>query len=506
MAGINNNTLLYLRGDSFKDLSPKSNEIENYGVTISNNKLSFNGNSYLQSNISIDYSNPFTVGCWMNISSNGKEVPAVFGAGNSSNSIYENIECYIACGEKSINLQIGRRGTQTTKTVDFSPYFDKLTYLCIVFDGNDFKLFLNGKLCLTIQKPSDYSVNNDAKLRIGKIRDNSFYLNGYISDFIVYDKAVYTEDFPPPNKTYNSININVTNQDENKINFNISKLGQETINKVEVLVNNIISKTYNNIGDLTYNIDNDLCYLGDNNITIRVTYDDNYVEEEILTHNYRLNKLSDSSKLKDIMDRYELLNSETEKMNKKLAAILISKNIEVKEDEYKLGTLIDKVDLLEEKTYPLYLYNEGDECIGITGGWVLNTITTSSYGKIQLEKNETYMKLIAPSGNTSGTTSRGFVITSNYINVTNYNKLKLEVLANINGTQAHNRLVFEVKNSSDTTLTKKEYNSYTNERTTEILDLSTITENVTVQVYLDADGTSSNPKHYIEIYKIWLEE
>ena len=116
------------------------------------------------------------------------------------------------------------------------------------------------------------------------------------------------------------------------------------------------------------------------------------------------------------------------------------------------------------------------------------------------------MKLITPSGNTSGTTSKGLVITSNYINVTNYNKLKLEVLANINGTQAHGRLIFDVKNSSGTTLTKNEYKSYTNERTTEILDLSTITGNVTVQVYLDADGTSSNPKHYIEIYKIWLEK
>ena len=211
--------------------------------------------------------------------------------------------------------------------------------------------------------------------------------------------------------------------------------------------------------------------------------------------------------LKNLVDETTIIKNEIVECRDTLKQILIAKKIEGLENENRLSALIDKVNLFDDYIQPtLYLYNAGDECIGVTGGWVLDTIATSSYGKIQLEKNETYMRLITPSGNTSGTTSKGLIATSNYINVTNYNKLKLEVLANINGTQAHGRLIFGVKNSSDTTLTKKEYKSYANERTTEILDLSTITGNVAVQVYLDADGTASNPKHYIEIYKIWLEK
>ena len=47
MAGIDNNTLLYLRGDSFNDLGPKSKAITAIGCTLDSSTKSINATSGL---------------------------------------------------------------------------------------------------------------------------------------------------------------------------------------------------------------------------------------------------------------------------------------------------------------------------------------------------------------------------------------------------------------------------------------------------------------------------
>ena len=515
MAGIDNNTVLYLRGDSFTDLSPFNNSVSSFGVVVKkgdgllNTYLDFqntNTSKYLtldgfKFNANLD----FTIDFMFSPNSLTSSMHAIISS-NGNGSVWTSISNAWQLGLDNGTIYFTNSVANTshifksTKSLTINTFY----HIQLTRKENYMYLFIDGKLDKKVDV-SNYSFNSGVYC-IGRSDIRGFGCDAKLSNIRISNIYRHTEDFTPPSKLYSSININVINKDFAKVDFNISKLGQETINKIEILVNNVLSKTYANIGDLTYNIDKSLLFNGNNKIKIKVTFDNDYSEEKEIDYEYVINNLPTSSNLKELIDRQELLTNSIEVQKNTLKSILESKNVVVSDSENKLSILIQKVGELGEIILPLYLYKDGDECVNLTGGWVLNTVATSSYGKIQLEKNEAYIKLITPSGSTSGTTSRGFVITSNYINVTNYNKLKFEVLANINGTQTHDRLIFEIKNSSGTSLTKKAYKSYTNERTTEILDLSTITGNVTVQVYLDDDGTSSNPKHYIEIYKIWLEE
>ena len=82
-----------------------------------------------------------------------------------------------------------------------------------------------------------------------------------------------------------------------------------------------------------------------------------------------IEKLSSSSSLKDLVDRQELLTNNIEVQKNTLKSILENKNVEVSEEENKLSILINKVNQLGRIPQKLYLYKDGDECVGTTGGF-----------------------------------------------------------------------------------------------------------------------------------------
>ena len=515
MAGIDNNTLLYLRGDSFTDLSSFNNSVSSFGVVVKkgdrllNTYLDFqntNTSKYLtldgfRFNANLD----FTIDFMISLNSLTSSMYAIISS-NGNGSVWTSISNAWQLGLDNGVIYFTNSVANTshifksTKSLTINTFY----HIQLTRKENYMYLFIDGKLDKKVDV-SNYSFNSDVYC-IGRSDVRGFGCDAKLSNIRISNIYRHTEDFTPPSKLYSSININIINKDFAKVDFNISKLGQETINKVEVLVNNIISKTYNNIGDLTYNIDKTLLLNGNNKIKIKVTFDNDYTEEKEIDYEYVINNLSTSSSLKELIDRQELLTNSIEVQKNTLKSILESKNVEVSEGENKLSILINKVNEFDDYAPPiLYLYNEGDECVDITNGWALDKKATSSYGSIVLTKNSNNMYLEAPSGNNSGTTSNGYVVTSSLIDGYMYSKVKLDVEVKINGTQAYNRFGFEIIDSSGNVIANNLYKSYTSSRNIEELVIPRTVSEFKVRIYVNADPTASNPRHFARIYKIWLE-
>lgn len=173
----------------------------------------------------------------------------------------------------------------------------------------------------------------------------------YVATRVLNNSSVLEFDYIYLETNENVISIN--SQNISSINFSCNNLDNLiTITKAEVYINNKLSETYeDNFENLTYTIDNSLCGIGKNNITIKVIYtqgDDIYeTVEEILTHTVTVNNLPATSSLKDVIDRQELLNNSIEVQKSNLKNILVSKNVELAEDENKISNLIDKVANIE---------------------------------------------------------------------------------------------------------------------------------------------------------------
>ena len=132
-----------------------------------------------------------------------------------------------------------------------------------------------------------------------------------------------------------------------------------------------------------------------------------------------IEKLSSSSSLKDLVDRQELLTNNIEEQKNTLKSILESKNVEVSEGENKLSILIQKVDELGEIIPPLYLYKDGDECVNLTGGFIVYKNNSNATPVGIFSKNTDYLELDA----TKGYASCG---TTNKINVSEYKTLYID--------------------------------------------------------------------------------
>ena len=510
MAGIDNNTVLYLRGDSFRDLSPSKIDIVNNGVTIIDNSvkyLNFNGNgNFLNVDKSVIYDyiiNDFTIEFYVKSNTTSRQMILMLDDDVSGNGTQETISMNLM--SNIINVTFRNTSNNIFKlsssAVDFT---SSVRHVALVRSGNLLSIYIDG-INVGKQTISGSLFMQNAPLAIGRYGNyNGVFFNGIINNLRISNIVRYTEDFTPPTQPFNSISINVTNKTFSQIDFNVTKLSQETINKVEVLVNNIVSETYtDNFNNLTYNIDNSLCAIGDNNITIRVTYDGNYVEEEVLTHYRNPNKLPNSSSLKDVIDRQELLNDIIEFQMNNLKNILVSKNVEVAEEENKLSSLIDKVNELGEYDNPiLYLYNEGDECVDVTGGW--GESYNSGDGIKDFNKYDKFMNIAVSNQNTKLNIS-----TLKSIDVTNYSKLKIRREIVYSGSLGYR---FGLTSKRDTSLEGNDniaiYTSWdesinNGKEIIDTLDVSTIKQNCFVNVCVQS-GVNSNVN--CKIYKIWLEK
>ena len=145
----------------------------------------------------------------------------------------------------------------------------------------------------------------------------------------------------------------------------------------------------------------------------------------------------------------------------------------------------------------LFLYNEGDQCTAVTGGWEAqkdNSETTPATPVLTF--NETTMKASIWHAGTSNFWG-GVVRTKNGIDLTNYSKLVCKTVST-NGTQY--LMVDEVDQTGFEVYTARATIDPTGTTTLDISGLTGLYD-VMVYVYNNSGGTTS----YAEISKIYLE-
>ena len=489
MAGIDSNTLLYLRGDSFNDLSSKNVAITNQNCVIDNNsiKVSTGNKLSLDGIFNQGYTGDFTIEFFVKKTSNSSGL-ALLQTGNSLDTdgdILVEVNIYN-------NLQVVLSGSKPWPTISNSYLTDnEFSYIAVVKNGNKFSLYQDGKLRGSLE--SSKTIYNKT--------NGSIYTNGgefSIKEYRISNIARYEQDFTPPTKPFNSLSINVTSKDFAKVDFNISKLGQEVVNKIEVLVNGQVSKTYTSIGDLTYNIDKSLLFNGNNKIKIKVTFDNDYSEEKEIDYEYVINNLSTTSSLKELIDRQELLTNSIEVQKNTLKEILISKNIEVADSENKLSILIDKVNELEDCIPSiLYLYNNGNEFEDITGGFT-KAGQSNGVGNVSITR---YVDGIYFS-NSSRPNSYIYagIGTLNSIDVSKFSKLCVEYEYNVFLSSSMRKSVIELTNNLNDNGSICSISTGLSEKHTVSLDVSNVQQSCFVRVLVADSGSNT------KISRIWLEK
>ena len=504
MAGIDNNTVLMLHGEEIVDSSVAPKNITNNGVTVNNNGkfdkgLNLSSNQYLKvasGMQGVDLAGDFTIEWWEY--STGESLSS---AGLFVNRIVLENEYGrgILLGHSGTKLYTGKTETRVWDGFNGVTIKDKTNNVWVhwrlVKKGTLWTSYKNGvKFWSATNSTSPSNFNYDCA--IGCWIDHTNFNSGYnaiIDEFRICNYAVCDGDFTPPTQPYNSIIINKTNQTDTNIEFSIEKLGQETINKVEVLINNSLSETYtDNYDSIDYVIDTELCDIGENNITIRVTYDDVYTEELLLSYFYKPNSLPLETPLLDTVERVKLLTKLKQAEKNMLSNILTSKNVEVAEED-KMSDLIGKVDLLGEyDDDKLWLYKDGDEYTDVTGGFVSHQVQSKPP---TLTKTSSYMEYKAQSGSYTS----GHYGTNLPINVTDYSLLKFEVeTLNMGSTQYGCN--FGLTTNKDMNSSVAAIQITTNKSKHIIsLDISSIRG----LNYVYSDTTYNNTSR---IYKIWLEK
>lgn len=298
--------------------------------------------------------------------------------------------------------------------------------------------------------------------------------------------------------------LTINSHEDSKITFSANDLGLVTINKIDVLVNGIVSQTYtDNYSNLSYTVDKSLYCIGNNNIEIRVTYSqgDDVTEtvSEYLTYKYDVSQLPLETPLINTVKRVKLLTKSKQYEKDILSSILTSKNVEVSEED-KMSDLIGKVDLLGEYCPPLYLYKEGDKCNDITGGWDNQVNFPLTYWQSST-KGTFYSNYIACISSSLNAKS---LATTKKIDVSKCNKLYVEAkvpkksgssdVADISLSTALN------EGGQVATLSFKVNTDY------EIyeLNISSLSGEYYVRIKSAANAGSSGCEVYIK--KIWLEE
>ena len=313
MLGIDNNTVLMLHAEDFKDSSYSPKTVTNNGVTISSGKFDnafvFNGtSSYLKIN-NIDLqsllSNNFTIEFFVNMTSRNKSYPTPLSI--ASELATANRSVWIHFNSTSTEFNFGNGAATNIKITTSAISLNRWYHIAIVKDGNLFKVFMDGNLINSVTVNNFYSPSS-SNFYFGTLypSDTSTLFNGKIDEVRVSNVARWNSNFTPPTKPYEGEpTINIISKTREAIEFSVE---HSNINKVDVLVNDIQKQSYSsNFDNLTFLIDEqDKTYIkGQNIIKIRVTYNNSYTCVKEIIHSIHI---TDEASLKDVIDEFEKIS------------------------------------------------------------------------------------------------------------------------------------------------------------------------------------------------------
>ena len=504
MSGIDNNTLLYLRGDSFKDLSLNPKAITNSSSTIKDNCYYINGSQQRVHFGNLTLSGDFTIETMIYMGQYGYQfsTPILTPGTNESTKHWLAIKNGTTAGNYvAKKIYFGTHGAQTGIIGSASIVtLNAWHHIALVRNNNSLMLFLDGVKEATVTYSNTIDVPSAC---FGSYVTAEYAIDTKFYNYRISNVARYTENFTPSVDAFTSVSVSEITltdaEDKSKIiNCNISKPSpNETVSKVEILLNNNVIQTYtSNYDSISYTInDNEFSY-GDNDIEIRAYYyNNNYVHastsytkelileefepihalpntasfDDVIAHlnrikfanksmlnnlkvlledkglqageNPRLSTLimtvkelsnNNSADITEYINRITTLENEISTLAQSNATLnstissnttllynkLVSKGITGISTSSTFSALVSSIDNLTSLPSKTYLYNSGDECTSVTGGWKGHQFD-SSFTAGYYTKGTSYLEY----GDNSSSYGYGGFITTKAIDLTNYTKL-----------------------------------------------------------------------------------
>ncbi|MCC0657302.1 hypothetical protein IC175_12080 [Clostridioides sp. ES-S-0123-01] len=294
---IDEHTLLYLKGDSFNDLSLNPKTVTATGVSIVDDDLfgkSFKSNTgviYVPTKeITLDGDTSFTIEWFENLTS-GYEA-GIFSTNEKIHhglllGYYELDNSTIYCSSDGNSWNVIHREVCGGKT--FNEWIHKA--FCYSKENLTLYCFENGIKTYEKKLQQKLSIYCGERLLFFDAWTNK--VDAYISNIRISNVARWTENFEVPTEPYDYFpNIEIIEQTEHHINFRVL-INTTTVNKVKVYVNNEIEKEYiDTFENLVFNIIYDEKYIiGKNEIKFVVEYNENKnIEEKVYHYRHRIDE------------------------------------------------------------------------------------------------------------------------------------------------------------------------------------------------------------------------
>ena len=339
---IDSNTLLYLRGDSYNDLSLNpmtfTHTADTANIYLENNKIRFNnpGESFkLQTSSTI--AGDFTFEWWCNIESivgynmfTNRATPGCFIISHRTAEV-DYLATWMGTAADNWNVIASHQFGVPTYNTD--------VHYAYVRKGDQYYTFVNGQIVSQITGGALTLGLNNAGIGTSSIQRA---WNIRISNVARWDS-----NFIPPTRPYTSVSVEVTDMNTpGSITFTAKKESpNETINRVDVLLNGTVINTYSD-GDYnnkTCSIDESTFVSGDNNIEIRAYYFENYYASQTVTKFKTIEKLYENPELSELIDKLIEIKAYDTNLNNKMDDFLSEKNIQVATEEKTVLNMITKI-------------------------------------------------------------------------------------------------------------------------------------------------------------------
>ena len=332
-----NNVIFYLDGSTIEDKSPMKHAITTNNNLIPNSieQGKFDG-AYCEGGCAYNNTDnvfsfgktPFTIDFWVNKPNEGNYGDFLFSY-DTSNPMVNGYGIGYMAG-KIVFKQWSAINSYSSLYIPINA--GEWYHIAFVGDGANVYAYCNGVFQSKVQQ-------KELKSNALAFKPQGYY---YIDEFRISNIARWNTDFVPPktplgyspiiNATILEKNVTITIEDK-----------YECIDKVEVFVNNVLSKTYiENFDTLTYAIDESLLGIGLNNIKVVVVYDGTDKIEKVIDYNVNINTLSSNSSLNKIVEVVELLSNTNQIEYNNLKNNLIEKGVECSDND-KMSSLIDKI-------------------------------------------------------------------------------------------------------------------------------------------------------------------
>lgn len=294
---IDEHTVLYLKGDSFNDLSLNPKTVTAIDVSIVDDDLfgkSFKANSgviYIPTKeITLDGRTSFTIEWFENLTS-GYDA-GIFSTNEKIHhglllGYYELDNSTIYCSSDGNSWNVIRREVCGGKT------FNKWIHKAFCYSKENLTLycFENGIKTYEKKLQQELSIYCGDKLSFFDAWTNKVDAN--VSNIRISSVARWTEDFEVPTEPYDyPCKIEILEQTEHHIDFRVL-INIATVNKVEVYVNNEIEKEYNDtFENLIFDIIYDEKYIiGKNEIKFVIDYNENKkIEKKVYHYRQRIDE------------------------------------------------------------------------------------------------------------------------------------------------------------------------------------------------------------------------